>query len=473
MVKEGFEPEFPPEALRELDQKSRVPLETVHQEGDPDLTALLWSSVDNPESRDLDQIEWAERLPNGEILVRVGIADVDAFVPEGSALDRHAGENAVTVYAGIANFPMLPTELSEGRTSLVEGEDRRALVTEMAINPKGEVVSSRVFPARVRNQAKLDYDQIGRWLEDPAKGDAELDAHPGQSEQIQLQREAAERLQEKRKRDGSLVLGTLETRPVIENGRVVSLEVVHRNPARDLIENLMVAANVTDAGFLMDRGCLSLQRVVRRPERWPRIQEIARQHGVSLPEEPDPRALSQFLDQERQSHAETFPELSLSIIKLLGPGEYAVVRNRQEQEGHFGLAAQHYSHSTAPNRRYADLVMQRLLKAAIAGQPSPYTAEELEAIATRCTERESAARKVERAVKKAAAAVLLSDRIGGVFNAIVTGVTPRGTFARLLKPPVEGRVMEGEAGLDVGDRVKVRLLATDPQKGFIDFALSR
>jgi exoribonuclease-2 len=470
MREEGFAPDFPPEARREAEGKGGGVRRADSSSELRDLRDLLWSSVDNPESRDLDQIEWAERLPGGEIRLLVGIADVDALVPKGSAIDRQARQNAVTVYAGVHNFSMIPEVFSTGLTSLLPDEDRRAVVTEMRVDGAGEVTAVEVYPALVRNREKLAYGPVGEWLENPASPLPALAATPGLKEQLLLQAEASGRLGEKRRREGSLELDTVEAQAVIREGKVVDLETVHRNRARSLIENLMIAANTSVAGLLLDRGIPAIQRVVREPERWPRIAEIAAGLGEALPDAPDPVALSRFLERRRKADPDRFPDLSLSIVKLLGPGEYTVVKNKTDREGHFGLAAPNYSHSTAPNRRYVDLVMQRLIKAAVRKAPPPYSVEELEEIAAHCTERENAARKVERAVKKAAAAVLLSDRIGDVFDAIVTGVPSKGTFARVVRPPVEGRIMQGERGLDVGDRVRVRLLSTDPERGYIDFA---
>jgi exoribonuclease-2 len=463
----GFAPDIPPEVEREvqaLDQRRQAAA------GPPvrDLRALLWSSIDNPESRDLDQVEVAERQPAGDIRVRVAIADVDAFVPAGSATDRHAAENATSVYTGVATFPMLPERLSNDLTSLLQGQDRLAIIIDMLVGEDGAVQTSTIYRAMIRNHAKLDYETVGAWLEGAAIPQS-VAAIAGLEQQLRLQDQAASHLRALRQRSGALDLDTIEASPVVADGAVVDLTVKHKNPARYLIESFMIAANSAMAALLERQGVPAIQRVVRSPERWPRIVEIAGSLGVQLPAEPDSRALAGFLAQQRTADPQHFPDLSLAIVKLLGAGQYDVVEPGVEHPGHFGLAAHDYTHATAPNRRYADLVLQRLLKAALAGQSPPYTVAELAAIAEHCTERDKAAKKVELRMRKVAAAVLLSRRIDEVFDAIVTGVTEKGTFARLLAPPAEGRVVRGEQGMDVGDRVRLRLVATDPARGFIDF----
>ncbi|HYY57816.1 MAG TPA: RNB domain-containing ribonuclease, partial [Pyrinomonadaceae bacterium] len=404
------------------------------------------------------------------IRLLIGIADVDAFVPKGSAIDRHALWNTTSIYTGVKTFPMLPEQLSNDTTSLVEDVDRLAVVVELVLDGEGEVSSKDVYRATVRNQAKLVYEQVGAWLEKSAPAPRRVSETPGLADQLRLQDEATERLRALRRRSGALNLQTIEARPVAVDGRVVDLVTTEHNRARDIIESFMVAANTEMAEFLEDEGVPSIRRVVRTPERWPRIAEIARRFGENLPDEPDSLALASFLTRRKAADPLHFPDLSLSIVKLMGPGEYTVERPGAESEGHFGLAVNDYTHSTAPNRRYADLVAQRLLKSVIARRPAPYTEAELSEIAERCTEREDAARKVERLMRKAAAAVLLGQRTGETFDAIVTGVSPKGTFVRLIAPPAEGRVMRGEHGMDVGDRVRVRLISTEPERGFIDFA---
>ncbi len=436
-----------------------------------DLRALLWSSIDDKKSRDLDQVEYAEMLPDGDTRLLVGIADVDAFVPKGSAIDMHAAENCTSVYTGVKTFPMLPEELSTDLTSLNQGEDRLAIVTEMILARDGTVKRTDYYRATVNNHAKLSYEAVGAWLDGHGETPASVKAVPGLESQIRLQFESAKRLGEMRRQHGSIELGTIQATAVVNDvGQVTDLAVVEQNAARDLIANLMIAANVAMAEFLEAKGGPSLRRIVRTPKYWSRIVEIADELGEKLPATPNSRALADFLARRKAADPIHFPDLSLAVVKSLGPGEYTVQLPNAESEGHFGLAVQDYTHSTAPNRRYADLVTQRLVKAAIGKQPTPYTEEELRQIAERCTEREDAARKVERKMRKVAGAMLLKDKVGQKFDAIVTGVTPKGTFARVITPPVDGRVMRGEHGMRVGDKVNVRLLSTDPQRGFIDFA---
>lgn len=473
MIDAGFVPDVPHSVLAELQSLESKPRTAVADSSTRDLRSLLWSSIDDRKSRDLDQVEYAERLPNGDIRVRVGIANVDALVQKGSAIDAHAAENGTSVYTGVRTFPMLPEQLSTDMTSLVGGADRSSIVTELIVTPAGAVTSTDVYPSLLHNYAKLSYEAVGAWLDNTGPIPPEVANVPGMDAQIRLQFEAAQHLRELRKEHGALEFETIQVAPVINNrGQVTGLAVVERNSARDLIENFMIAANVAMAQFLTAKGALSLRRVVRTPEHWPRIVELAHELGEQLPVEPDSRALADFLARRRTADPEHFPDLSLSIIKLLGPGEYTVQApgTSGEQSIHFGLAVHDYTHSTAPNRRYADLVSQRLVKAVLGKGAAPYTLAELTAIAAHCTEREDAARKVERKMRKVGAAVLMQERIGEVFDAIVTGVSPKGIFARLIKPPVDGRVMRGERGLRVGEKISVKLLDTDPPRGFIDFA---
>lgn len=470
MMENGFAPEMPTRAVLELQAVEDKQQTELKDPSIRDLRSALWSSIDNRESRDLDQVEYTEALPGDDIRLLIGIADVDAFVPKGSAIDLHALENTTSVYTGVETFPMLPEKLSNHITSLVEDVDRLAIVIELVLDTEGEVRSLDVYRAKVRNHAKLVYEEVGAWLEDRAPAPRKVSETPGLAEQLRLQNEATERLRALRRQSGALNLQTIEAKPIAVDGRVVDLVTAEHNRARDIIESFMVAANTEMAEFIESEGWPSIRRVVRTPERWPRIREIAKSFGENLPEEPDSRALAAFLSRRRADDPEHFPDLSLSIIKLLGAGEYTVERPGTEGEGHFGLAVHDYTHSTAPNRRYADLITQRLLKAVIARSPTPYTEAELRSIAERCTEREDAARKVERLMRKAAAAMLLSERTGETFDAIVTGVSDKGTFVRLIAPPAEGRVVRGEHGMDVGDHVRVRLVSTDPERGFIDFA---
>jgi exoribonuclease-2 len=433
------------------------------------LRSLLWSSIDNDSSRDLDQVEYAENLPDGTTRLLIGIADVDSSVPKGSATDRQASFETTSVYTGVATFPMLPGELSTDRTSLMDAQDRLSLVIELHLADSGEVTCHDVYPAFLRNRAKLAYSSTGAWLEGRGPMPQTVAATPGLEAQLRFQQETSEKLRGIRKSHGALTFSSVEATPVVENGEVKDLSVAHHNVAEDIIESFMVAANVAMAQVLRERGSLSIRRVVRTPRRWDRIQAIAAQFHVQLPSTPDPRALSEFLAARNTADPAHFPDLSLSVVKLLGPGEYMVEAPGAEQQGHFGLAVNDYTHSTAPNRRYADLVTQRLLKAIATRSAANYSEAELQQIAAHCTEREDAARKVERLMHKVAAASLLSHRIGEMFDGIVTGASPKGTYVRLLKPPVEGRVVHGAQGIDVGDKVRVRLVSVDVWKGFIDF----
>jgi exoribonuclease-2 len=431
---------------------------------------MLWSSVDNPESKDLDQVEVTVAEPGGRLRLLVAIADVDLLVPRGSVIDRHASHNTSSVYTGITVFPMLPELLSNDLTSLNPGVDRRAVVTEMVIDAEGEVVDVEVYRALVHNHAKLSYDDVGAWLEGRGPEPEPFSELPDLRAQLRAQDDVAQRLRRLRHQRGALELETIEARPVTEGGKVVDLTLTHKSRSRELVEDFMIAANGAVARFLESRGIANVRRVVKAPERWERLVTLAEGLGDRLPPSPSSTALAEFLRRRKTAAPDTFADLSLSVVKLMGPGEYAVERPGAAHEGHFGLAAQDYTHSTAPNRRYADLITQRLVKAALADAKPAYEEHELEALARRITERENAAKKVERQMRKVAAAMLLSDRIGATFDSIVTGVTPKGTFVRLLQPPAEGRVVRGAEGLDVGDRVTVELVDTAPARGFIDFA---
>lgn len=438
--------------------------------GARDLSALLWSSIDNLDTRDLDQLEFAERLPDGTVRVMLAVADVDVYVPMGSALDGYAAQNTTSVYTGVTTFPMLPERLSTDLTSLVEGETRAAMVVSLVVHADGSVAPAEVFRALVCNRAKMSYTDVGAWLAGAGAPPRPVVAHPELADQLRLQDEVAQRLRDRRHEHGALDLETIEANTVAVNGRVVDIALVHKTRARDLIEDFMIAANSGVASFLEARDVASIRRVVKAPKRWPRIVDLAARDGVTLPAEPDAKALSQFLAARRKAAPERFADLSLAIVKLLGAGEYDVEVPGGEQQGHFGLAVDDYAHSTAPNRRYADLVTQRQLKAVIAGAPSPYTVAELTEIAARCTRMEDEGRVAEREVRKMAGAALLAGRVGESFDAVVTGETPHGVFVRLLHPPVEGRVVRGFEQLDVGDRTRVTLVGTDVAKGFVDFA---
>jgi VacB/RNase II family 3'-5' exoribonuclease len=468
MQKYGFQPDFAPGVQQQLAQLRAQPPAITAGAGVQDLRTLLWSSIDNDTSRDLDQIEVAERLPNGDVKVMVGIAELDAFVPKQSAIDQHAARETTTVYAGVRNFPMLPEELSTGKTSLLENQERLSVVVEFVVDSNGHVSSSDVYRAVVRNQAQLQYNSLGAWLENTAAAPAKVAASADLQAQLRMQDEAAQKLRSQRYEHGALSLQTDELLPLMVNGQVVDVVNQQKNHATQLIEDFMIAANGVVARLL--ENVSSLRRIVKAPERWDRIVQLAANYEEKLPANPDSKALNYFLIKRKTEDPDHFADLSLAIIKLVGPGEYVVERPGEPAPGHFGLAVQDYTHSTAPNRRFPDIVTQRLIKAVLSGRPTPYSDDELSAIAANCTQKENAARKVEREMSKRLAAVAMQNRIGAVFDAIVTGVTPNGTFVRALQAHVEGLLAQGQQGVDVGDKLRVKLIRTDVQHGYIDFA---
>jgi VacB/RNase II family 3'-5' exoribonuclease len=435
-----------------------------------DLRGLLWASIDNDDSRDLDQLTVAEAISPTATRILVAIADVDAKVKRGSALDHHARTNTTSVYTDARIFPMLPELLSTDLTSLNEGRERLALVVDMVVDAEGQVTEGELTRAVVVNRAKLAYNAVAAWLEGKSDPPAKVAAVAGLADNLRLQDRVAQALRLRRHQHGALELETLEPRAVFQGDAVSDLRLEQQNRAKQLIEDFMVAANVTTACFLEKKGFPSVRRVLRSPERWERIVELAGTHGAKLPGEPDARALEAFLAERRQADPDHFPDLSLAVVKLLGRGEYALETPGQRATEHFGLAVRDYTHSTAPNRRFPDLLTQRLVKAALADQPPPYPPGDLAALAQHCTVAEDAAAKVERQVRKSAAALLLHARIGEKFEGFVTGASAKGTWVRVLRPPVEGRVVRGFEGLDVGDRVTVKLESTDVERGFIDFS---
>ena len=470
MIEHGFQPEFPAGTDTELAAIEAHP-EPPAVPGLQDLTSLLWSSIDNDTSRDLDQIEWAEQLADGRIRVLVGVADVDARVPLGSVIDGHAKSETTSVYTGVKVFPMLPVELSEGITSLNENQDRVAHVIEFSVDSSGTASDGKVYAALVRNRAQLAYNGVGAWLEGTGPAPAKVAASTDLAAQLKLQDAAAQRMVGGRFQHGALDLETIETRPEMRGDQPVDIVHQQKNRATSLIEEFMVAANGVVARTFEAAGVASIRRIVRTPKRWDRIVEVAQGLGTTLPTAPDSKALNDFLLAQKQKDPDHFPDLSLAVIKLMGPGEYVLVKSNEPSPGHFGLAVQDYTHSTAPNRRFPDMVTGRLVKAWLAKAPQPYSENDLNAIAVRCTLMEDAARKVEREMQKRIAAVVLHPRIGQSFPAIVTGVNQYGTFVRTLDPHVDGMLVHGGKGLDVGDKVMVKLVSTDPQRGFIDFAV--
>lgn len=463
----GFNPEFPAEVGTQLAGIKDHP-QVAQSDGVRDLRDLLWSSIDNDTSRDLDQIEVAERASDGNVKVMIGIADIDVFVPKLTAIDQHAARETTTVYTGIRNFPMLPEELSTGITSLLENQDRMSVVVEFVVDSEGNIKSSEVFRALVRNKAQLQYNSVGAWLEGTATAPPKVAASAALQEQLRLQSEVAQKLKNQRFQHGALNLQTDEVHPLVLNDKVVDVVKQQKNQATELIEDFMVAANGVVARLLEDVS--SLRRIVRTPKRWDRIVQLAAAKGEKLPAEPDSKALNDFLVAQKAAAPDHFADLSLAVIKLIGPGEYVLERAGEPAPGHFGLAVQDYTHSTAPNRRFADVVTQRLTKAKLSGQTNPYSDDELLVIASNCTQKEDAARKVEREMSKRLAAIAMQSHIGEIFDAIVTGVTEHGTFVRVLQPRIEGLLAQGGQGLDVGDKLRARLIRADVQRGYIDFA---
>jgi exoribonuclease-2 len=472
MIAEGFTLELPEDARAELERIESGSRTRVDGGQPRDLRSLRWSSVDNADSLDLDQVEVVEPTAGHGLRLSIGIADVDHLVPCGSALDRYAALNTTSVYTGVETFPMLPERLSTDLTSLNEGMDRLAVVVAMTVTPDGALEEVEIFRALVQNRARLSYDIVGPWLEGGRRVPREVSALPWLAGQLRLQHEAARRLRGRRADRGALALDTLVVQTVAVGGRVVELRETPNNAARELVEDFMIAANTAMARFLEDAGVPALRRVVDAPRGGGRLRELAGGLGASLPDEADALALSRFLDDRRAADPVHYPDLSLAVVKLLGAGEYAVDAPGSPAGGHFGLAVDDYTHSTAPNRRYADLVVQRQIRALLAGSPPPYSLSDLEAIAVDCNERASHARRVERQLRKAAAAAIMAGRIGQEFDAMVTGVKETGTFVRLLHPPVEGRVTEGGEALHVGDAIRARLLRTDVALGHLDFAVA-
>ena len=467
-MQHGFAPDFGPEVSAQLADLKQHPPQVAVADGIRDLRNLLWSSIDNDTSRDLDQIEVADGVSNGDVKILIGIADVDVFVPKLTPIDQHAARETTTVYTGIRNFPMLPEELSTGVTSLLENVDRLSVVTEFVVGPDGNLKSSDVYRAVVRNKAQLQYNSTGAWLEGKSPAPPKVAASSELQAQLKLQDEVAQRLKKQRVENGALNLQTDEVLPLVLNDKVVDVVKQQKNHATDLIEDFMIASNGVVARML--EKVSSLRRIVRTPERWDRIVQLAASKGEKLPAQPDSKALNDLLLRRKAADPEHFADLSLAVIKLIGPGEYVLERPGETAAGHFGLAVQDYTHSTAPNRRFADVVTQRLIKAMLAGKANPYSDDELTAVAANCTQKGDAARKVEREMSKRLAAVAMQNRIGQVFDAIVTGVTDHATFVRVLQPHIDGMLAQGQQGLDVGDRLRAKLIRTDVQKGYIDFA---
>jgi len=467
MIDRGLAPDFSDAAEKQAESISGPANET--DASIKDLRELIWCSIDNDDSRDLDQLTVAEDLGGGNVRAMVAVADVDALVKKGTPIDDHARQNTTSVYTAARIFPMLPEKLSTGLTSLNEHEERIAVVMDMVIASDGSVTKGDVYRARVHNKAQLAYNAVGMWLEGKGEMPEKIKGVSGLAENLKLQDRVADKMRELRHEHGALDLETIEARAVMKDGHVVDLQAEARNNAKNLIEDFMIAANGVSARFLASKGFASLRRVVRSPERWDRIEAIAAKFGEKLPSDPDSQALEEFLVRRRKADPMRFPDLSLAIVKAMGAGEYVVEQPGQESIGHFGLAVKDYTHSTAPNRRFPDLITHRLIKAALAGAKPPYSSDELGALAAHCTEAEDAANKVERQVRKSAAACILEPRVGQRFDGIVTGASEKGTWVRVFHPPVEGKVIHGGHGVDVGDKVNVKLVDVNVERGFIDF----
>ncbi|HSB66962.1 MAG TPA: RNB domain-containing ribonuclease [Anaerolineales bacterium] len=473
MLERGLLPDFSSLALAELGMlqspamKNGAPAGTESQI--EDLRDLLWASIDNDDSRDLDQLTVGEALPAERVKILVAIADVDSVIKNDSAIDQHARHNTTSVYTAAEIFPMLPEEVSTGITSLNVNNERLALVIEMVIDRDGSLQDSDIYHGWVRNHAKLAYNSLAAWLEGNGDIPEAVTIVKGLEENLRLQDKVTQRMKNLRHVHGALTLETIEAKPVFDGDQIRALEIEQKNRAKEIIEDLMIAANGVTARYLSARKFPSIRRVVRTPKRWERIVEIASEHGSKLPGQPDSKALEEFLIKEKAADPMRFPDLSLAVIKLLGNGEYIAELPEGNAPGHFGLAVKDYAHSTAPNRRYPDLLTQRLLKAALADQAVPYKIDELDELAAHCTAAEDAATKVERQVEKSAAALLLESRIGEQFDAIVTGASEKGTWVRLLSLPIEGKLVQGFDGVDVGDRISVQLIDTNVERGYIDF----
>ena len=469
MSERGLQPEFSAAVERQLAGISGTAGLEITDPSIHDLTSLLWCSIDNDDSRDLDQLTVSEALANGSVRLWVAIADVNSLVPRDSPIDQHASTNTTSVYTSARIFPMLPERLSTDLTSLNPHVDRLAMVTEMVFNADASLAGSTVYRAKVRNQSKLAYDAVSAWLNGEGELPAVAATVPSMDAQLRTQDALAQQLRQRRKGEGSLEFESFEPRVVFDGERVADIHLQEHNRARQFIEEVMIATNICTARYLAGQGVASLRRVVRSPERWLRIVGVAKEYGEVLPDEPSSKALEDFLAKRRRVDPLRFPDLSLIIVKLMGRGEYVLESPGSPPVGHFGLAVTDYTHSTAPNRRYPDLITARLLQATLAKQPPPYSNAELDELALHCTRQEDAAQKVERQMRKSEAALLLESRIGQHFDAIVTGNAADGLWVRLLSPPAEGKLVHGTLMLKVGDKVRVKLVSTNVERGFIDF----
>jgi len=466
MIAKGLQPDYP-QAVTDQLKGINAPAALPNLE---DSRKLLWCSIDNDDSKDLDQLTYAQDEANGQISLWVAVADVDALVAKDSPIDNHAQVNTTTVYTPSKNFAMLPEKLSTNLTSLNEKQERAAVVVKMLMNPSGDIVDASIHHATVYNYAQLTYNAVGAWLEGKGAIPEKVAAIKGLEENLTKQSLAAQILRKKRYELGALTLETIEAVPVFQGEEIVGLEPATTNKAHQLIEHFMIATNTSIARYFAKAKIPSLRRVVRVPKRWDRIVEVAQEKGETLPAQPDSKALDAFLIKMRDRDPEAFPDLSLTIVKLLGSGEYVVEVPGDNPVGHFGLALKEYTHSTAPNRRYPDVITQRQIKNSLWTHVSLYQTAELEKLAYHCTVQEDAAAKVERQMRKSAAAILLSNQIGTTFQGIITGSSDKGTWVRIFKPATEGRIIKNGKALDVGDKVQVKLVGVDVEKGYIDFA---
>lgn len=467
MKERGLKPDFSAQEIQQLElinQPASATAETV------DLRSLLWCSIDNDDSRDLDQLTYAEK-DKESYLFWIAVADVSSLVKKNTPIDRHAQINTTSVYTPAKIFPMLPEKLSTDLTSLNENEDRMAMVVKILMNKTGEIENFTIFPAIVHNHAKLAYNAVGDWLEGKSNAPDKVKNSPKLEETLRLQHEIAQMLKESRHEAGSLTLISSEPKVKVESDNHIVIQPSYQNFAQQLIEEFMIAANRAMAQSFSKAKLPNLRRVVRIPKYWDRIVEVAKDLGEILPSKPDSKALDLFLIKRKKVDPESFPDLSLTIIKLLGSGEYVVETDADSHLGHFGLALSDYTHSTAPNRRFPDLISQRQYKAFLSGEAPPYTLDELKRLAIQCSKQEDAAKKVQRQLNKSAAAAVLSSQIGTVFKGIITGSNEKGVWVRIFNPPVEGKVVSALKKLEVGDRVTIKLKSVDVAKGFIDFIL--
>ena len=466
MKERGLLFEFSQEVLTQANETNNpAPL----SENYVDLRSLLWCSIDNDDSQDLDQLTYGEKKDKNKHTLWIAIADVTELISKGSPVDIHAQTNTTSVYTPGKIFTMIPEKFSYNLTSLNENEDRVAMVVKIEINENGEIESSSIFQAIVHNYAKLTYNSIGDWLEGKISLPEKVKKIDGLEKVLKTQNEAAQILRKRRHELGSLTLHSSEARVKIKSEDQITIKISPHNLAHQLIEEFMIATNQCMVQHFNDAKIASLRRVVRVPKNWPRIVEVANSFGEQLPEQPNSKALDEFLVKRLKADPDTFPDLSLTIIKLLGRGEYIVENDKDKPVGHFGLAVSNYTHSTAPNRRFPDVITQRQYKAFLRKEKAPYSLEELYHLAKFCTQQEDAATKVERQVNKSAAALVLSPRIGENFKGIITGINDQGIWVRIFEPAVEGKIVKTFEKLHVGDKVTVELKYVNVKKGFIDF----